>query len=402
MEDIPEGLIVEVDALTAAPVWRSEPYLLFFPLGVALAWAGVLHWLLHALRVIPDYRPIFHAMTQIQGFLTCFAVGFLFTMVPRRTGSGPPAVWQIAVGLLGPLVTVVAAWNRQWFISQASWLLVALTLVVFAVGRFTSGKSRRRPPNAFVWIPLALLMGITGSVLTLVAPRLDPAGIWLHNFASGLVLQGMFIGFVLGVGSLALPLMTRGAAPPDAAMTAGDWRARAGHLAGAALLVTSFWVQATWSLSLGMLLRAGVILAVYILCTELWRLPTRPGWNAWAIWTAAWMLPTGYLIGAAFPEEYRGGLHVSLIGGLALLAFVVSTQVTLGHGDYPTLRTGKPRQVLVMVVLMFAAMAARLAMEFDPRRFFVWMAVAAFCFLAAATVWLIFLLPKQVRRATGH
>jgi len=401
VEDIPEGLIVETDALTAAPLWRSEPYLLFFPMGVALAFAGVSHWLLHALRVIPDYRPIFHAMTQVQGFLTCFAVGFLFTMIPRRTGSGPPAVWQIAVGLLGPLVTVVAAWNQQWFIAQAAWLLVALTLVVFAVGRFTSGKSQRRPPNAFVWIPLALLMGISGSVLTLLGPRLDPAGAWLHNFASGLVLQGMFIGFVLGVGSLALPLMTRDAAPPDAAMTASDWRARAGHFTGAVLLVASFWIQATSSLSRGMLLRAGVILAVYIVSSELWRPPTRPGWNAWAIWTAAWMLPTGYLIAALFPEEYRGGLHVSFIGGFALLTFVVSTQVTLGHGDYPTLRLGKPWQVPVMVTLMFAAMAARLAMEFDPRRFFVWMAVAAFFFLAAATVWLIFLLPKMVRRASA-
>jgi uncharacterized protein involved in response to NO len=71
--------------LASAPLWRREPYRLFFPLGVALAWFGIFHWLLHAVRVIPDYRPIFHAMTQVQGFLTCMAAGFLLTMIPRRT-----------------------------------------------------------------------------------------------------------------------------------------------------------------------------------------------------------------------------------------------------------------------------------------------------------------------------
>jgi uncharacterized protein involved in response to NO len=40
----------------------EQPYRLFFPLGLLLAWAGVLHWLLHGLGVLPDYRPVFHAI----------------------------------------------------------------------------------------------------------------------------------------------------------------------------------------------------------------------------------------------------------------------------------------------------------------------------------------------------
>ena len=33
---------------SAAPLWRSEPFRLFFPLGAVLGWIGVGHWLLYA------------------------------------------------------------------------------------------------------------------------------------------------------------------------------------------------------------------------------------------------------------------------------------------------------------------------------------------------------------------
>lgn len=399
MEGIPKDLTTETDALSAAPLWRREPYRLFFPLGVALAWAGISHWWLHATGFLPVYRPVFHAMTQIQGFMTCFAVGFLFTMIPRRTGSRPPEIWEIGIGLLAPPLTVIAAWNQRWALAQICWLVLAATLIAFAVRRFVGSSSGRKPPNAFVWIPLALLMGIAGSIISTTYGSLGPGYDWLHTFGRGLVLQGMFIGFILGVGSLALPLMTRGEAPPDAAASRGDRRARLANIVGAALLVASFWIEATYSLRGGMLLRAAVILVAFTFNVELWRRPTREGWNARAIWLAAWMVPLGYLSAALFPEHYRAGLHFTFIGGFALLALMVSTQVTLGHGGHPDLLRGKPWQVPAITVLMLAAVIPRAAMEFDPQRFFLWMEVAAVLFLAATATWAAFLLPKLFGRA---
>ena len=101
----------------------------------------------------------------------------------------------------------------------------------------------------------------------------------------------MFIGFVLGVGSLALPLMTRGDAPPDAGASRSDRLARLANVSGAALLVASFWIEANYSLRVGMLLRAAVILVALVYNIDLWRPPVRAGWNARAIWLAAWMVP---------------------------------------------------------------------------------------------------------------
>ncbi len=384
------------DAGADLPRWRHEPYLLLFPLGVALTWAAVGHWLLHATGYLEDYRPVFHAMAQIEGFLTCFAVGFLLTMIPRRTDTGPAATWQIAVGLAAPVLTTVAGWYEHWLLSQVSWLVLAVMIISFVVNRFRSSVAGRRPPNCFLWIPVALLMGMAGALMTGSYALLEEGYFWIHNLGRGLLLQGMFISLVLGVGGLAIPLMTRGQPPPDTTPTMRDRMALAAHALCAAILAASFWIEVTSSLPLGMLIRAGVVLAVLLGSVQLWRLPTTPGWTRRLIWLSAWMLPAGYLMAAVFPEQFKAGLHVTFLGGFALLALAVSTQVTLGHGGYAAMLQGRPWQVGVIGFFTVLTMVPRALMEFDRARFFEWMAVAAVLFLAATITWAAFLIPKML------
>lgn len=400
MNDIPKGLIHETDALTSAPWYRREPYLVFFPLGVTLAWAGVGHWLLFAVGASHRFDPIFHAMTQIQGFLMCFAVGFLFTMIPRRTGSRPPEAYEVVLCALAPVATTVAAWWQAWAWSQAAWLVLAIVLISFAVRRFASATSRRRPPAGFVWIPLSLLMGIVGSVLTGVGaiPSLDV--FWLHNIGRGLVLQGMFVGLVLGVGTLAFPLMTRGQAPHDITGSSRDRIAMLLHGAGALVVAASFWVEVGVSLRLAAALRAAVSLAVLVGVVELWRVPDRPGWNRWLVWLAGWMIPLGYGFAAVWPQYFSAGLHIVFLGGFALLALAVAIQVTLGHRGYRNEMEGRPRAVPAIGVLMSGAIVARSLMAIDAAHYFTWMGMAAALFLGATLVWMAFLGPKFLRQAS--
>lgn len=398
-DGIPAGLIVETDAMAEAGVLRREPYLALFPLGAALGCAGVLHWLLHALGVLEDFRPVFHTTTQVQGFLTSFALGFLMTMIPRRTGSAPPSTTELGIALAMPPITVAFAWGQHVAAAQISWLVLAAMVIAFAVRRFLSSTSKRRPPNAFVWIPLAFLFGISGSVALLAAPRLGPRGDALELFGRGLLQQGMFLALVLGVGSLALPLMTRGEAPADAEATGRDRLIRTGNVFAAALLAASFWIGTQYSLRLGFLLRAAVVLAVLLGTARIWKAPREGAWNARSIWLAAWVMPTGYLVAAAFPTVFRVGLHLTFLGGFSLLALAVSTQVVLGHGGRSDLMFGKPAAVAAIAILLLAAVAPRALMELDPQRYFLWMGVASFLFLSAVAAWAAFLVPKLVARA---
>lgn len=399
MTDVPRGLIIETDALTSAPWYRREPYLLFFPLGIALSWAGVGHWLLFSVGASTRFDPIFHAMTQIQGFLMAFAVGFLFTMIPRRTGSRPPETWEVVVCAAAPVATTVAAWMQAWAWSQAAWLALAVVLISFAVRRFASATSRRRPPAGFVWIPLSIFMGMLGSVLTAVGAIPGRDLFWLHNVGRGLVLQGMFIGLVLGVGTLAFPLMTRGQAPADIGGSRHDRTVMALHALAALVVLASFFVEAVGSQQLALALRAAVALAVLIGAVELWRLPDQPGSNRWLVWLAGWMLPLGYAVAALWPQQATIGLHVTFIGGFALLALAVATQVTLGHRGYRAVMLGRPWQVAAIGALVLAAIGARTLMQVDPLRYHLWMGCAAALFLGATSIWAAFLGPKFARPA---
>jgi len=384
-------------ALQAAPRWRREPYVVFFPLGIVLSWTGVGHWLAYGFGWTLHYRAIFHSMAQVEGFLLCFAVGFLFTMIPRRTGSAPPSAWEMVVCLIAPVTTVIAAWQEWWMLSQVGWLVVCSVLVAFVLRRFLSVSSMRRPPNSFVWIPMAFLMGLAGALLTGGYAVLGEDYRWLHEVGRGLLLQGVFISLILGVGGLALPMMTRGVAPADTTATTRDRLARLGHLLAGAVLAASFFVQAQVSVAMAMGLRAAVIVVVLIAGPQLWKPPLREGWNRRAVWLSGWLLPAGFVVAALFPAQFQAGLHISFIGGFALLTLAVSTHVVLGHSGYDSLLKGRPWQVAAIAGFTVAAMAARVMMEFDYLHRLHWMACAAAFFLVATGVWAAFLVPKVIR-----
>lgn len=383
--------------LTQAPLWRREPYRSFFPLGALLAWAGILHWLLHSVGLLSNYAPVFHSIAQIQGFMMCFAVGFLFTAIPRRTGTGPPTAWQMIVGMLAPVGTTLAAWYEQWEISQAFWMALVLVLLGFAVPRFLSSEAARRPPNSFLWVPLSLAMGVAGSVLIAIGGMLGQTYFWLHDLGRHLLLQGMFTGLVVGVGGMVLPLITRGEAPPDAAATPRDHWVRAGHLAAALVLAASFWIESTASQAGGLALRAGVTLLVLLVSSRIYRLPSLPGWHRSLVWLSAWMIPAGYTLAALCPLQIKAGLHVVFIGGFALMALSVGLHVTLAHGGYAHLVSGRPWQVPVFGGLLLAAMSLRAICEFDRGHFFIWLGSAAACFLLATIVWGSLVVPRLLR-----
>jgi uncharacterized protein involved in response to NO len=379
---------------------RAHPYRLFFPIGIALAWAGVAHWFLHAIGVVENFLPIFHSMTQVQGFLIAFAVGFLFTMIPRRTESAPPAVWQLILGAIAPIATAIAAWFGAWALSQVFWIALCVTVLGFLFARFRSGK--RRPPNSFVWIPIAFIVGIAGSILTGVGAALGDQYWWLHDLGRRVVLQGVFVSLILGIGGLAVPLMTRGDRPSDATSAPRDRRARLFHLLAAIAIMGSFGVEQFLSLRAAMFVRAAVVASVLILSADLLRRPRGPGLNRWLIWIAVWMIPIGYVAAGLFEQHSKAGLHIAFIGGFALLTLAVSVQVALGHGGFGELLKRRPLRSIAMVVALLGAIVPRVLMEVDPDRYFVWMGLAAALFLTATICWALLVMPAlQVSSAHG-
>lgn len=379
---------------TRAPAaWLDtrDPWRVFFPVGLVLTWSGVVHWLLFAVGATDRYRSVFHSTAQIQGFLTSVAVGFLFTFVPRRTGTAPPSGLEMVAGAAAPIAATVAAWLNRQAIAQALWAAGAVVVIAFVARRLRSPGATRGLPGVFVWVPLALLCGVAGAALVAAAAALGPhraPEIW--QLGRGLLLQGFPSALVVGVGGTMLPVLTR--AEPVPAPAPGPRAARLAQAPAALLFLASFPLEVYLGPRPGFALRAAAAGGALVSAARLWRPPSVPGLHRRLIWIAAWLLPAGYAVAAADPAQRSAALHVLFIGAFALMALSVSLHVALSHGGHPERLAGRPWQVWTMGLLLLLALVFRLLAGIDPAHLERWLGPSAACFLlgTVAWAWLVF------------
>lgn len=366
--------------------WRREPYRILFPLGAALAVVAVLPFALRG--VGGGSLALFHSVAQIQGFLTCFVVGFLFTFVPRRTGTDPPAAWELVAGAALPAAAVVAAWGNAAVLPHVLWLVLVAVVLAFTLRRLRASPARGRVPAVFAWVPLSLLAGAGGAALTAWAPRLGgTAGLQGWAIGRGLLTQGLVAGLVLGVGGFLVPQLTRGESPPNLAEPRRVGRAAWIHAAAAALFFASFPLEVLVDLRAGVALRALVATAVLLLVARLHRPPALPGLHRRLVWLGAWLVPVGFWMGALVPRLRGAALHVLFVGGFAQLTLAVAAHVVLSHGGRPERLVESPRALRVMAALLAAAFGARIAAGIDLARVAGWLSVAGIAFTAALAAW---------------
>jgi uncharacterized protein involved in response to NO len=383
-----------VSFLSAMSPWRSEPFRLFFPIGVVLAWVGIGHWLLYDLGITRTYSCLLHGLVQMQGFMMAFAVGFLLTAIPRRTRTPPPSASEMSLLAAALIATAAAAVAERWIAAEVAYLAIFALLLRFAVTRLRAADARR-PPAAFVLIPFAILHGIVGGVL-LLAATLPGVPASLMGLGRLLVEQGVFLCLVVGVGSLVLPLMA--GAPPPADLDASPrerWKAL-GYAAAGVVLGGSFGLEyAGWE-RLAPLLRGAVVAAGLGLGGGVWRPPQKPGLHRRLVWLAAWLVPAGLVVSALWPSYRVPALHIVFIGGFSLMAFGVATHVAFSHLGLEGLAAGRPRAIIVLGASFLLALAARLAADASGT-YFDHLGWAAGFWITGSAVWLAFLGPRFVR-----
>jgi len=375
--------------------WRPEPFRVFFPLGVLLAWIGIGHWLLYAIGVTTTYSCLLHGLVQMQGFMMAFAFGFLWTAVPRRTGTAPATPAELVAAVAGLLLTVAGAVAERWSVAELAYVALLFLLLAFALRRFLGARARRRPPAAFVLIPLGALHGLAGAALIIVSttPR-GPAS--LMALGRLLVEQGVFLCFVLGVGGLVLPLIAGAPPPPDVSASARErWKAVAFGGAGLAIFASLVLEHAGFERA-GPLARAGVVTATVALGAGAWRGPGKAGLHRRLVWLAIWLMPAGLAASGAWPTYRVPALHVLFIGGFSLLAFAIATHVALSHLGLEALALGPPRAVVALGVTFVLAMLARVAAD-ASHTYFAHLGWAAGTWIAGSAIWLAFLGPRMFR-----
>lgn len=328
---------------------RREPWRALFPLGTVLAWLGVLPWLFFALGIRRAYEPFygalayrsfFHPLAELEGFLTCFAVGLLFTLLKPA-----PAAWQIAVALLAPVASAVLGAVGQWEVGLAAEVVLLIVAVEFAARRVAISA-------ATVWIAFGLLMGAGGAALAQFAGD----SIVRYELGRDLVMQGLFSGLAIGIGR-----MLRG----------DDSGATGVHVVLGSAFVASFFVGSRYGQHLGFALRA-------LVCAIVAR-PLRPAWEfgpehlrPGLAHLALWILPIGNAWVAIALSVRRAGLHMIFLGAFACLLLAAFTHA-------------RQRLLLAGTAALFAlAMLGRAMVELDPTSFHLWMGISSGSFLCAS------------------
>lgn len=382
-------------ASSPAPTWRAEPFRLFFPFGVLLGWIGVGHWLLYATGVAETYSCLRHGLLQTQAFMMAFAAGFLLTALPRRTSSPPASPLELLIAIGSLIVTTAALVEDRWVAAQAGYLVLFLLLLAFALRRFLFSSARRRPPAAFVLVPLGAAQGIAGAVL-LIAYFSAQAPPWAARLGQLLIEQGVFLSFVVGIGSLVLPLMAGAPPPADLGSSPRESLKAIGYLGAGLIIVLSLVAEARGAERLGPLVRGAVVALGVGFGAGAWQPLGKAGLHRRLARLAVWLVPVGLLLSGVFPDYRVPALHVLFIGGFGLMAFAVATHVILGHLELTAESLGWPGPVIALALGILGAAAARVAADMSES-YFTHLGWAALLWISGSAIWLGYVVPRLLR-----
>lgn len=372
-----------------------EPFRIFFPLGLLAGLLGVSLWPLHFNGIVSFYPGASHARLMAHGFFGAFILGFLGTALPRLLSAKPFRVGEI-LALLGLHAAMVCAyvWGR---ISAGDVLLLVL-LTVFAVLMGIRIRQRQdMPPPGFVLIALAFACVAGGAILSLQLNPDEPV-VFQVNLQHLLSYQGFVLLPILGVGAYIIPRFfdlpnqqdfPESRTPPPGWMSGALAAGTAGGL-----VVASFFIEAAGWYRTGAGIR--LIAAATYLLREI-PLHRAPGpSNTLAAWlkTAFVLLLAGFLAVLLFPDRRIALLHLTLVGGFAIVTMSVATRVVFGHSGNRALLGGRNRWLHVATGLMLFAMLTRISGDFFPKIMASHYNYGAVLWISGALVWAAYVLPK--------
>jgi hypothetical protein len=178
---------------------------------------------------------------------------------------------------------------------------------------------------------------------------------------------------------------------PESRAFSSEWKRQAAFnlLIGIAI-VASFFLENDGPSRPASWLRV-VAIAIYLILRMPWRGRT---FLSDYLRAALLFILAGFIVIALWPNYRVGNLHAIFITGFNLIVFTVATRVVLGHsGNLDRLKT-RLWFFITTSALLFLAMVSRVTADLAPSARIIHLLAAAICWLAAALIWIIKVLPK--------
>ncbi len=370
----------------------KEPYRLFFPLGMVIAVGGVGHWALYGFGLSPSYSSQFHSLVMTLGYMPCFITGFLLTAMPRFSGTISARPGELFYFLLTIVGVVFFLFRQEWILAEAFYLGWLLGLIRFALTRLKLRAQQKSSPSSapkeMIWIPIAVLHGLIGTILfILVQLKLCPSS-FIH-MSKPLLEQGFLLSIVIGIGGFLIPRLMGTDAKRECVISF--------HLCAGVLLFLSFCLEGFQLETMAYALRAFIVGMVFTRAGIFPRPPQTKDFYVKLVWISAWMILCGFGLVALFPIYRAVFLHIVFIGGWSLMTFAVGTMVVMTHsGEIERLR--KQCKVLWLIAfIILLALLKRIGVIFFPDDYFRFLSFAAVLWITAAFIWIMFIFRPLIK-----
>jgi uncharacterized protein involved in response to NO len=367
----------------------QEPFRIFFPAGLLLGIVGVSLWILYYMGVAAPYPNVTHARLVIEGLMASFIFGFLGTAGPRLTSAPHFSPVEIATVFTFDLL---AAGAHTGGAHRFGDICFAVCLFLFArmlLRRFRQRKDN--PPPNFILVALGILSGIGGAALVAYSEEAQYSG--AYQSGSALLNECFILLPILGIAPFFIGrlLDLPGSDLPESRAFSREWKRQAAFNAVIGIaIIASFLMEMAGPSRAAAWIRVGAI-AFYLAARMPWR-----GRIFLADYLRAGLLfiLAGFTMIAVWPNYRVGSLHTVFITGFNLIVFTVATRVVLGHsGNLDRLKT-RLWFFIAMSALLFLAMVSRVTADLSPRARIIHLLAAAICWIAAALLWMIKVLPK--------
>jgi uncharacterized protein involved in response to NO len=329
---------------------------------------------------------------MIEGFMASFIIGFLGTAGPRITSTSALSRKEVLVLLTLDLLTAGLHFGES---HRAGDLLFAscLAFFLFSIGKRFLHRKDSPPPN-FALVALGLLNGLIGSILVaLFEDRIySPA----YRVGVALLEQGFVLFPILGVAPFFMRRLLGGPLSddlPESPKLPPGWITQAGFALAIGLIIDATFVADVFgATTVGGLLRFGAIL-IYLLARLPWH---GRGFLADCLRLGIAAIVIGTGVEVMWPQYRVGALHIWFISGFSFIAFTVAIRVVFGHSGRMGL-TQRPLPFFIVVgALIFLAMLSRYVADLAPKARTMHLVSAAICWLLAALIWAVRVIPKAM------
>lgn len=318
-----------------------------------------------------------------------FIIGFLGTAGPRITSTSPFS--RNAVLVLLTLDFLAAGLHFSGADRPGDFVFVAgIGSFSFLIGNRLIRRQDSPPPNLAL-VALGLLNGLVGAILLgLFENQLYATP---YRIGATFLEQGFVLLPILGVAPFLLPRLLNISLPerPESPALPPGWKRRAAFAVATGLMVDVTFVLEAFRLTLfAPWLRFGTIL-IYLIAI----MPSGTrSFLADCLRLGIGTIVIGVGCEALWPLYRVGALHIIFISGFSFVAMTVGIRVVFGHSGNAHLFKKRLPFFISAGALIFLAAFSRYVADIAPGARTIHLVAAAICWLVAALIWAIKVLPK--------